>query len=160
MSQTTVENQPVGSAGDRADASSGDVISRVAEIDLPFGRYAVYGTDPERQALLPGAAGDVTDNKKAAGFVKSTHALESNLTGVPRYLALKMANLMRAGRMFVEVETNVDTDDDVFIRFQGGNEGKARNDADGGDAAILPKAKFTTVTSAGKLAIVEFDFRG
>ena len=160
MSQTSVESQPIGDAGDQADSGNHDVISRLAEGDLHFGRYSVLGTDKDRQGKLPSTAAEITDDKKGLGVVRSTHAIESSTSGEPRYLDKNMANVMRQGRIHVTTEDAVTPDSDVFVRFQGGNEGKFRSDADGGNAAQLSRAKWVNSVGAGKVAILEIDLRG
>jgi hypothetical protein len=115
--QTSVTEQGLPQAGVSADSGFGNVASKVAETDLPFGRFVCLGTDKDKQAKLPAAAADITTFVKTLGVVMHSHAMESSLDGLPRYLAGSLANVKTKGRVFVAPEQDVSPSDPVYVRF-------------------------------------------
>lgn len=160
MSQTAVTAQGIGIEGQIADAGQRDVLSRLAEGSLFFGRLAVLGTDPDRQAKHPAAAGDMDDVLKILGVVISSHHLESKSDGLDAsYPDKETGNVMHEGRVLVKVEEAVSPTDAVFARHTANGPltklGAFRTDNDGGNAAAVPNARFITSAAADELAVLE-----
>lgn len=163
MSQTSVAEQAAYFAGQKADARDDLVVSAVAEGAVPFGKLVVRGTDPEKQGLLPSAAGDVTGVKGHLGISLQSHAMESKAgAGDPTYADEEMMSLLRRGAVAVQVEEAVDTTDDVYVRYAAGGDGLGsfRASDPGSEAAILPGAKYVRAAGAGGIALVEVNLAG
>lgn len=162
MSQLAYTEQGELLAGMKADSGFDDILSGLAEGAVPFGRLVSVGTDKERQVLLPASALSITDKKLLRGVAIHTHAVESELGGSnpPGYKDEQAVSYMREGRVAVEVEEAVTPDDDVFVNFQNGDEGKFRTDAGGGDAAELANARWVKGTSGAGIAILEVRLAG
>ena len=164
MSQTAVNDQVLGRAGDKADSMFDDCISRAAEGDLFIGRLAVLGTDPDTQAVHPDATGEVSDGKSQWGVVLRTLAMPSSLTGDPKHLDKDAVTLKHKGRVFVEVEEAVVPTDPVFVRFAAGGGGTKlgsfRKSADTATAVALAagQARYVSSAGAGEIAILEVNF--
>lgn len=99
----------------------------------------------------PAASGDV--NGAQAGIVMRTGAIETLRDSLaPNYPAGKAINLKRAGRIWVNPETDVASGGAVYVRITANAPnlqlGAFRKDADGGNAILLPNWKFKVLTSA------------
>lgn len=116
--QTSYEfNQAIGVEGGRADMRNAEVISRLAEGSVPFGRVVVLGSDKDEQCKLPNVAGDVTDAKKPLGVSQHTHSVESVNNGeAAGYLATKAVNVVKEGSVFMSVEDAMTAESDVYVR--------------------------------------------
>jgi hypothetical protein len=159
MSQLAYNQDPaIGREGLIADNSFRDVLSRVAETDLPAGRVVTKGTD-EKEAKLPAAAADIT-GKDVLGITVFDASREPH-TATDEYEATDVIPVLRRGRIWMVAEDAVTEGDDVYVRHvaAGAEElGRVRSDADGTDAAILPGSTFRTSTSgADQLVVVEIN---
>jgi hypothetical protein len=69
--------------------------------------------------------------------------------------------VMKKGRVWVRVEDAVAAEAAAFVRFVVGLPGQVlgafRSDADAGNAAALPNAKFVTAAAAGGLALLDLN---
>ena len=89
MSQTAVSfDQAVASAGLIADLANADIFSRTAEEDIPFGRYTVLGTDPEKQVLLPTAITDIAQPQVLTITLSADLVASNTINGKINNLAL------------------------------------------------------------------------
>lgn len=157
MSQTSVAEQGKGFPGQRVDAGFNDVLSVIAEGAVIDGRMVSRGTDPDSQGLIPAAATDITNADNVLGVSLRDQSRESSSSGDPQHEDKAVMPVLRKGRVWVYVEDAVTPDSDVFVRFQGGDEGMFRSDADGGDAAQLAGARFMSSAGAGELAQLELN---
>lgn len=152
MSQDSVNiNQSIGVAGNKGSIVPDSVRSYVAEGDLAFGRYLTKGTNPDTQVTYPAASADVTSLANFRGISIRDVARENNSVDI---LDKSMVSCLELGDIIVEPETAVTPNDGVFVRFQGGNEGKFRNDVDGGNAVALPNARWITSALANAPAFL------
>lgn len=117
MSQTSVSEQGLPENGMKADSGNDYVASKIAEGAIPFGRFTCLGTDPDKQAKLPAAAGDITSFNKNVGVAVHSHAEESSLSGDPQYPDKAVMSVMMRGRVYVKPEQDVSPSDPVFVRF-------------------------------------------
>lgn len=160
MSQTVVAEQAARVKGGKADSGFDDVISRLAEGEIQIGHLAILGTDLDRQAKLPGVAGDITDATKPLGVAVRSHAIESSKDSNPASVKDKdMVSLMRQGRINVLVEEDVVPTDPVFVRYAAGGDGPGgwlMSDP-GSAAAELANAEWKTSALAGELAVLQLN---
>ena len=158
MSQTSVAEQAAKRAGDKADSGFDDVISRVAEGAVRFGRLCVLGTDEDRQCQEPSATGQVSDPESVLGFAIRSHAIESDSAVTdPEYKDKQMVSIMRHGRVYLKSTSAFAPTDSVFVSHTGANAGLVRNDNDGGNATLLAGARFRDTGVADDVATVEID---
>jgi len=160
MSQTTAPaiNMANAFAGLIAESyQPKDIVSRInVAAAMKIGYLASLDSGNGDDAVkAPAASTDVTDTP--SGFIAHTHALESSETGDPQFPVKSALNIMRKGRIWVPVEDAVTVGAGVYVRFQNGSEGLCRSDADAGNAALLPSAKFVTSTTGAGLAMVEIN---
>lgn len=156
MSQTNYDEQGKALDGMLGGLGLKEVMSLAAEGNIGFGRYVAKGTDGEKQCILPGAATDITNLTKKRGVALQSHANENPANGLePRYLDKKTVSILTKGKVYVKVEEAVTVDDDVFVRFQGGDEGLFRTDADTADAAQLADARWLEGAAADGFALLE-----
>jgi len=123
MSQTLVKEQGLALVGQKYGISPDTVSSYAAEERMPFGRYAVVGTDANLQCKLP-APGELTLVAKR-GVVLQSHAMENLQDGLaPGYDAKKSVSIMELGKVYVECEAAVLTGEAVLVRtaIDGGND--------------------------------------
>jgi len=114
-----------------------------------------------------GTATQSLDVNSLMGVVQHSHALEGGLPGSTdpvQYPANGVANILRKGAIYVQMETAFDPDIDVlFIRHAAGGAtelvGQFRNDADSGNATSLASLpiKVRSALSAAGLAILELN---
>ncbi len=151
MSQTAVAEQAVAQAGMKADAGFDHVISRLAEGALYYGRCAVLGTDPERQAVHPDAAAEITAEASLLGVVIQSHAQESQAgSAAPSYVDKAAVPLMRRGVVYVKVEEAVTPSDPVYVRYAAGGNGIGSFGKTAGttERALVPNGKMRYLSSA------------
>ncbi len=130
---------------------------KLAASAVGLGKFVVIDQANGDDAVkLPAASADIT-SKLAKGFVMHAHSQESSLSGSPEWPQGYAAPILSKGQIYVEVEDAVSEGDEVFIRFQGGNEGGARSDVGGGDAVALPGAVYRSSTTGAGLAVVELN---
>lgn len=158
MSQTAYNQQSKALDGMKANLVPDRVLSYAAEgaNGIEFGRFTSLGTDKEKQVILPGAATDITGLKAKRGVALKVHTKESLPDGnAPKYKEKETVSVMTKGTVYVKVEDAIDPTDDVFVRFQGGDEGLFRSDADTADAAQLADARWLEGAGAGGFALLE-----
>lgn len=117
MSQTSVSQQGLPEDGMKADSGNDFVRSLRAEGAMPFGRFSVLGTDPDKEAKLPTAAANITAFQRGAGVVLHSHAIEQSSSGLPQYPDNSMMSVMARGRVYVKPEQDVSPSDPVYVRF-------------------------------------------
>jgi hypothetical protein len=123
MSQTQVQEQGIALVGQKYDLSPDTVSSYAAEGRVPFGRYAVLGTDKNLQCKLP-AAGELTLALKR-GVALQSHAMENIQDGLlPGYEDKRPVSIIELGKVYVECEESVSVSDEVLVRTEadGGND--------------------------------------
>ena len=159
MSQSVVAEQSAAFEGMKADLGDDDVLSRAAEVIVPFGKLVVLGTNKDLQCNLPASAGDVTTAGLQLGVAVASHGLESkpSLSGA-QYAAKDMVSVLHKGRCYVKVEASVVPSDVVVVRHAAGGlgVGSFSKTADGSHAA-LGNARYLSSASANGLALLEVD---
>lgn len=159
MSQTSVAEQAAALPGMKADMGFDDVLSRIGEVAVPFGKLVVLGTDKDKQCKLPTVATDITDVTKPLGVSLKSHAMESNSAGDPTYDIKDMVSVLHKGRVYVKVEQAVVPTDSVYVRYAAGGNGLGSfgNSAGTSERALLAGARYLSTAAADGLAIVELD---
>lgn len=164
MSQTAYALEPaVASAGLLSDMGQSQIHSRTNEevVDIPFGIAMKKGTTfVDDGSLLPTASGD-----KVEGVTVSTPARDNiglATAGVNGIRAGARYNLLRKGRVWVNVEQAVVPTDTIFFRYASGGggtqKGSFRKDADTATAAQWKGARFmNSQATIGGLVIIECD---
>ena len=159
MSQTVIDDTlAVGLEGQKADSGFDDVLSRIAEGAVPFGKLVVVGTDPDKQGQLPSTTGEITTASGILGV--SIHSHDNQFTAVGEGNANEDAmNLMHKGRVYVKVEEAVTPASPVFARYAAGGDGLGSFRAsDPGTAADqVPGARYLSSAGIGELALLEVD---
>lgn len=115
MSQTTYNRvAPDGFAGLLADSGENRIVSRALEeaAAVDFGKPFVAGTDKEVQVLLPSAA-----DQDFQGVSVHRHNEKTRFTGAAAAQPDENLDILRGGRIFVEVEVDVVAGDAVAFRF-------------------------------------------
>ncbi len=114
MSQTTYNRvAPDGFAGLFADSGPNRLVSRALEevAAIDFGKPLVAGTDKEVQVLLPSATG-----QDFQGISVHRHNEKTRFTGAAKAQPDENLDVLRGGRIFVEVEATVVAGDPVAFR--------------------------------------------
>jgi hypothetical protein len=146
----------IGNYGDIADGFDTQSESLGAGVTIPFGR-AVVSHSVEGQCDLPASSSEVL-NKLRGVAVKD----ETRKSGTG-YSANEAVRVMTRGRIYVQVEETVATDDPVYVRHtaNGGNTtlGIFRNDDDSGNAELFP-GKFVRGGTTTVPAVLEVNFPG
>jgi hypothetical protein len=153
-------DQAVAFAGMLADAGMvQDVVTgENLSAAIPFGVMTAIGAGAN-QIALPAAAGDVTDVKKLVGVAIAHQAMESSASGLPQYAPNSAVNVLKKGRVWVQVENAVTRGtSDVHVRYAGvGQRGGFRGAAVASETAVLPNAKWLSSTTGAGLALLEID---
>lgn len=156
--QTAVNDQRGLVEGQKVDIGNDDVLSYLAEGSvIPFGLFTSLGTDPDSQAKLPGAAGDLAA-KAIAGVSLRTHVQENGFGGTPvgQYSEKDVMGLIRKGRVAVKMETAFTPGDDVEVRYSGaGQAGAARVGNVVGETAPVAGVRIINSGGAGDIAILD-----
>jgi hypothetical protein len=139
------------------------------ESNVPFGVVVVRDdsglSEKEDIAMLPNAAADITSIKNVFGVAVHQHTIEQNIGGVSNlgYAPVSEMSILRKGRIWVETEDVVTQASDVYVRHVAGageQRGALRSDTDGGDADILPSARWfkgSQVVNGINLAVLELN---
>lgn len=135
-----------------------DIVSRVANASLAFGRGACISGTAGELADLPAAAGDVASGT-FLGVVCYTPA--ASAAAIP---AGSVASILRKGRAWVQVEEAVNDGDQAFCRItthSGATPGAFRKSADtvssAATATAVPSGYFRSATSGAGLALLEIN---
>lgn len=89
------------------------------------------------------------------GVSLQTHAIEQNLDGEAEYLAGSAVSVLTRGRVYIEPEGDVGPTDAVYLRTEGAGAGKFRADDAGGEAMLIPNARFVESQDENGLAVLE-----
>jgi len=141
-----------------ADSSPvSDNVSGIASAAIAFGlgvcrKTGGEATDRPPAVGLPAASTDISDLFIGVALFDATQPADPTPIGYAQYdvLAIK-----RVGRVWVTCQDGCAVGDPVFCRFQGGNEGVFRTDADTANAAQVPNASWRSIAAAGELAAIE-----
>lgn len=155
MQTTYSDNLEVALEGQLADGTPHSIRGYAAEVEIPFGRAVIAGTDPDHQVKLPGLTTD-----KILGVSMQSHAREKDAATLK-----DMINVMRQGAIYVRPEDAVTPASPVFVRFTANGAGKTvgqfltTDDKVGDDPAVatavaLPGARWETSAAAGGLAVL------
>lgn len=163
MAQTTVGDMTAAREGLMLLTFNHDVLSRVAEADLPAGRFVTCtGVTNTHGCALPAATGEVTDGDGLG--ITIWQSAKEYLSATHEYEEYDQVPVCRKGQIWVMAEDAVTEGNAVFVRFTAaGSEelGRMRSDADGGDAVAIPSAIWRTSTTAvNQLALVELNLPG
>lgn len=147
--------------GQLADTGNNDVMTKEnTATAIFFGKFVSRGA-ADKSCIRPAAAADITDAKKALGVAISHQALESSATGDPEYPVNSAVNVLKKGRVWVEVEEAVTPLDPVYVRYAAGAGGTVlgsfRMSADTATAGLLAGAKYLSTAAAAGLALLELD---
>jgi hypothetical protein len=141
-------------AGAVVDGQLKNIVSRVAEEDIPFGRFVVHGTADNEVALV--TAGDIAGGL-GVGFSVRVQEDVADASDVLEVKTGKDANVLDFGEIWVETLDAVAAYEPVFVHvLADADQGKVRNDAAGGDAEALGGARFMSSTSGAGLARVAY----
>jgi len=150
-----------GYEGQKVDLQLANITSKVVEeaLGLLFGRAVVRGTNDE-QCLLPSAAG-----QDFMGITEQTSAGITLETGIHGYEFQREANILDFGMIYVYTEASVVPGDPVYFRHTANTApldeiGVFRNDADTGNADLIPGATFESTTAAGGIAKIKLGHTG
>lgn len=155
--QTAITTQPdiLGGPGREVDSASNDVVSFIANEQIPFGAWV---KTTGHRCYLPASATDVTN---FTGGIALRDAAKP--TGAS-YEAGDLVRVLRRGRAWALIEEAIADTDALYVRHTAGvgeQKGALRNDADGSDGAIPAGAKwFHGGTVAGGGAIIEVGVGG
>jgi|LULL01.1.fsa_nt_gb hypothetical protein len=143
-------NMDVAFEGMLADSGKIDALSKITEgASLEFGLGCALGTSDNQVAPLAAIA------DKFAGVVIHRHREEGELGDKVS------VSVLRKGRIYVKVETDVQKGDAAFVRAVAVDPERAgafRNSADGTDTIDLTgKAEFVTSALAGELAVLDIN---
>jgi len=161
MAQLTYSQDPaVAVEGLLFDVSFHNVIETgMATEAITFGRCVArvagaIATDIPPDIQLPAAAADITSGV-FCGIALHDVTLETTTTGWAIGDAVKV---LRRGKVWMLAQDAVTLGGGVFARWQNGNEGRVRSDADGGNASQIPGAFYrSTTTGADEFAVVELN---
>lgn len=163
MSQTTVlltlAAAFAGMMADTCDASRVTGVQTEASAEIPFGVMLAKGTG-DVDCILPAASG-----AKLVGVLQHSHSYDPGPHGELGTTGLKpgaVLNVLRRGRIYVLVETNVAAMDRAFVRYAAGAGGTQlgafRNAAVSSETIDLGgRAQFLTSALAGGVAVLEVD---
>ncbi len=162
MSQTSYsEYQPAAAfEGQLADSGLTDKVSVPCAAAVPFGKLVVQDT-ADGTGKLPAAAGDITDAKKVLGLSISSQTIENDPSvPTPQYPAGSVVPTLRKGRAWVKVESDVNPDSDVYVRYAAGGNGLG---SFGGSlvsaaTAVVGGARYLTTATANNFALLEANF--
>lgn len=163
MSQLSYADQAIGIAGQIADTSMRDVVSRVNEnaSAIAFGLGVKKGS-----AVAAGGTGLFDETSAAsdelAGVTVLDRALANADLSEEAVPADNVGSLMRVGRIFVTAETVVADGDDAYVRIDDGvadatqtTKGGWGADDDSGTRRHVKGAKFVSAAAKGGLAVLE-----
>jgi hypothetical protein len=123
---------------------------------IAIGRLVVVDSaNGDGAVKVPAATGDVTN--LARGVAMHSHSLESSSSGSPTWPIKSAVPVLLKGRVYVTAEDAVADGAAVFVRHTGANAGQFRSDVDGGNATLLPGAKYRSSTTGAGLAVVELN---
>lgn len=155
MSQTTYNRvAPDGFAGLLADSGPNRMVSRALEeaAAVDFGKPFVAGTDKEVQVLLPSAAG-----QDFQGVSVHRHNEKTRFTGAAKAQPDENLDILRGGRIFVEVEVTIVAGDAVAFRHTDNGPllaGGWTNVVDAETEDISTIARWDTGAAAGEVAVL------
>lgn len=136
--QTSYElEHTAGVEGAPVDGQLRNIISKSAEVAIPFGRVVVAGTGAN-QCRLPTGGGDLANVLGIS--VRVQNRVPAATDDVLQYEIGDEVAIMDFGEIWMIPETNVTAFAQAFIRFTAGvgeELGRVRSDTDGGDAAAL-----------------------
>lgn len=150
----------VAQAGQKAGLDFDHVESFAAEGAVFFGAGVVAGTDPEKQVEVAGSDTDsfvgisVFTHRQEQGFDQSASGGAQSSTGA-EYRDGDAVNVLRRGRVYVEVTAEVEAGDAAFVDVEtSGEEGKF---TDVSTNNLATGGVFRTGADVGELAIVEIN---
>jgi len=134
-----------------ADSTPNVVDSYAAEGNIDFGLALVYGTDAAKQVKIPVASAAFV----GASVYDMVH--EQDDAGNAYYRDTQTVSVLRRGRIYVPTTVAVAAGEAAYFIHTGGDEGKFRNDADTGNADLVPTGVFRSNTNPEGLAILEIN---
>ena len=152
-------------AGQKAGLDFDHVESFAAEGAVAFGHGVVAGTDAAKQVAVASADTEtfmgvsLFTHKQAQGIDMSASMGDQFSTGA-EYRDKDTVNVLRRGRVYVEVTAEVDAGDDAYVDVTSdGEEGKFTDAADDGDGNdnLATGGVFRSGADVGELAIVEIN---
>lgn len=152
MVQSTYNNQAIGFPGGLADSSLSNIISKIADVAIPYGFGVVRGA-AENGVKLPTATGG-----EFMGVAVSTTAGQANGSDVFQYEIDSSVNVGDMGVYYVITEQAVVPGNPVFLRHTVNAAlvpGGFRKDLDTDKADAITGATFESTTAAGELAIIK-----
>lgn len=154
----TTEHE-VGVAGAVVDGQLKNIISKAAEVAIPFGRFVVRGT-ADGECKLPTSGLEVA---VGLGFAVRMQDDVANGSDVLQYEIGRNVSILDFGVIYVVPETALTAGVAAFVRHGAGAGGSAlgalRNDADTSTATQLPGIIPMKSVSAGQLCPVSVRLR-
>jgi hypothetical protein len=117
--QTSYEyDMTIGLEGQIASTSPRQVVTRLSEEIVPFGRVMVLGTDKDKQCKSPQVNTDLTNGDKVLGISTATATKEDDPTkDFVYYRAKDAVNLLRKGQVYMKTESAIQPGDTVHVRY-------------------------------------------
>ena len=146
-----------------------EVTTAVFDADKTIALAATEGTDLVVTAEVTNGGSGTAVATVAHGTSDTMHAIslhthqlaQDRETGAVVYPEKAMVNAMRQGRVWVLVEEEVTSDDQVYMRFLADGTtklpGQFRKSADSAKAILVSGARFVTSAGAGELAVIEIN---
>lgn len=141
--------QPIGQAGQIADLGPRYVRTRVAEGAIAFGRALATGT-ASPQVVVMSDVGEEFEGVALFTHNRENQLYDSNLG----YIDKDAVNVLRQGRVYVEVTDDVADGDTAYVDV---TNGKFTNTDNAGANPEVPTGRFTMSASAGGLSILEIN---
>jgi len=141
---------PVAQAGQLYDIVDNQIESFAAEGAVPFGRACAKGTVADKQVLIPTTTGDVF-----RGVAVFTHTVEIDRdTGLAAHADGDAVSVLRKGKIWVEVTSDVAVDAVAYVDVAGTDLGKF---TDVSSSNLATGGIFRTAASSGGLAVLEIN---
>lgn len=137
MQTSYSQNMTPGRSGLIYDTGFNDFISRLASMEIPFGRFVVKNGSDAGKVDLPVSAAEIADSLDVnRGFAAATQALEQVIGATySSYKSNDAVSVMKRGRIWVLAEGSWSANSQVFIRHTVNGSltqlGAARADYDG-----------------------------
>ena len=143
----------VAQAGQLVDLGPKRVDSRAAEGDVGFGLGVIFGTDPEKQVEVPGAADLAAGIFAGIAIFTHTQSQGFNKAATPSSVAAEYkdgdtVSVLREGRVYVSTADQVALGDLAYVAADG-----AITDDDDGTIGPIGRFQGATGASGGLVAL-------
>lgn len=148
MQTVYADEIPVAHPGQSADTGHSDVISRLAEQDIPFGVLLVPGTDADDQCLVPTSAAEVTNGVALGVAMYDPSKPPEDNSSDFGWNDEESVSIKQKGRVWVRCDAaaSITANSAAYVRYASGAGGTVlgvfRQNDPGSEAAALPGAVF------------------